>query len=71
MCGAAVTGVAGDLTLAVKIVLVDGEHHLHHLASGFLLLLVVLVELKLALVFDVAEVAVHAERGGDELHRRD
>ena len=48
------TGVASDLTFALEMVLVDGKHHLHHLAGGLLFFLVVLIKL----MFNVAKVAL-------------
>ena len=50
--------------MAFEVVFVDGKHHGHHFARGLLGLLVVFFEGAL----DVAELALHAQRCGDELH---
>ncbi len=61
-------GVAGDIAVAFEIVFVDGEHHLHHFASGDFRLLVVFVEIETFIAADVAILTFDAERSGDELH---
>ena len=48
---------------------VDVADHLHHLAGGLFGFLLVLVEAPLR-TDDVTVIATHAERGGNELHRR-
>src|SRR5262245_18399608 len=58
--------IAGHPTLVVEILLVDVEHHLHHVPRVALGLLVVLVERLL----NVAILAVHTQRCRHELHRR-
>lgn len=58
-------GVAGDFAMALEIILVQREHHFHHVARDLLGFLVVLFEV----TFDVAEATFDAERRGDELHR--
>src|SRR5882724_1263016 len=63
-------GETGDFALALEIVLVDGEHHGDHLASDDFGLLVVLLEGHRSLLADVAVLALDAQRGSDELHRR-
>ena len=62
---AAMAGVAGDFAMALEIILVQREHHFHHVARDLLGFLVVLFEV----TFDVAEATFDAERRGDELHR--
>ena len=65
-------GKAGDFALAFKIVFVDGEHHLDHLARddfGFLSSLSKAIPV--VILADVAVLALHAERCGDELHGRE
>jgi hypothetical protein len=57
-------GVAGDLAVALEVLLVDGHHHGHHFARhefGFLVVLVVGV-------LHVAVLALDSKRGRDELH---
>src|ERR1700676_5767046 len=61
---ASVTGITSDFAMSLKVVLIDGEHHLHHLARCLLWLLVVLFER----AFHVAELALHAQGRRDELH---
>ena len=63
---AAVAGVASDLAMPFEALFIDGEHHGHHLASNHLGLLVIF----LGCTLDMAEVALYAERCGDELHGR-
>src|SRR5690348_13861663 len=58
MFGTVVAGVTGYFLVSMEVVLVNCEHHLHHLASTLLGLLGVLVEV----VFNVAILAAHAER---------
>src|SRR5579871_4875730 len=59
-------GIARDLALTIEAVLVQREHHLHHLARPLLWLLVILIEGALYMtVF-----ATHSERRRHELHRR-
>jgi hypothetical protein len=50
--------------MPLKVSLIDGEHHLHHLARGLLVSLVVLFKG----ILHVAELAFHTERCCDELH---
>jgi uncharacterized membrane protein YidH (DUF202 family) len=64
---AAVAGIARDLAMSLKIIFIDGKHHLHHLARGLLGLFIVFVES----VMHVAELALHSQRSRNELHRRD
>src|SRR5713101_3377658 len=64
---AAMAGVASYLALPLKVFLVDGEHHLHHLPRHLLWLLIVLFKCS----FHVAEAAFHSEGGGYKLHRGD
>src|ERR1700756_3872855 len=52
----AMTGVAGYFAMAIEIILVDGEHHLHHFSRGLLWLLVVFVES----ILNVAELALNS-----------
>src|SRR5271165_4628364 len=61
---AVVARVAGDFAMAFEVAVVDGKHHLHHLARGLLWLFVVFVES----VSDVAVLALDPQGGGDELH---
>jgi len=49
--------VTGDFTLALKIVLVDGHHHLHHLARNLFGLLVILIEV----ILHMTERALHSQ----------
>ncbi len=67
MRGSAMAQVAGHFTLPFKILLIDGEHHLHHLPRhlfGFLIIL-------LRRPFHVTKTALHPKRGSYELHCRD
>src|SRR2546423_8877030 len=64
----------GSEALAV----VERGDHLHHLSRGLLLRLVVALpdpvvetRLRVCALLDVAEVAAHAERDGDEVHQRE
>lgn len=57
------TGVTGHGVLAVEVSFVDVEDHLDHPTCGEFLWLVVLLEL-----IDVAIIAFHAKRSGDESH---
>ena len=50
------TGVAGHLSVTLKIFLVNGEHHLHHLPRHLFRLLIILLECAL----HVAETAFHS-----------
>src|SRR5664279_3105188 len=59
-------GVAGDVALSGKVILVYSQDHLDHLPSCLFWLLVIAVEC----VFDVTVLAAHAERLRNELHRR-
>ena len=52
--------------MSVKVVLVNGEHHLHHFARRLLRLLVVLVHG----VLDVAVLAINSQRCRYKLHGR-
>src|SRR5712691_10992180 len=61
---ASVTGIAGHFAMPLKVVLIDGEHHLHHLPRSLLGLLVVFLECALY----VTEFALHAQRRRNELH---
>lgn len=61
---AVVAGSAADGRLPGKKLFVEIGHHLHHLASGLLGLLVV----ARVIPHDVAVIALHAERCGDVLH---
>jgi hypothetical protein len=61
-----VTGVTTDSALAVEASFVDVEDHLDHAPSGEFRGLVVFIEL----IRDVAVATAHAERSGDESHRR-
>jgi hypothetical protein len=56
--------VASDYALAFEILRVDRGHHLHHVPRFIFLFLVVGVEMH----GDVAVIAPHAERGGNEYH---
>src|ERR1700693_1501077 len=67
MRGSVMAGVTSHFALSLEIVLIDGEHHLHHFASSLLGLFIVLLGRSL----NVAETALHSERVGNELHRRD
>jgi len=58
--------VASYFQAIIEVALIDSEHHLHHFASRLLRLLVVLIEC----AFNMAVFALHAQRSGDELHRR-
>ena len=58
--------VAAHHLLSFEVLLVDGDHHRHHLPGSLFLVLIVLIECAL----DVAEIAFHAQRVGDELHGR-
>ena len=60
------TRITTDPALPIEILLVDGEHHLHHFSRGLFGLLVILLES----VMNVAELALDSERSGDELHGR-
>ena len=60
--------MAGETTnraLAVEVSLVDVKHHLNHAPRGEFCWLVVLIKL----VRDMAIIASHAQRAGDESHR--
>jgi hypothetical protein len=61
-----VAGETRDLQTAFKMPLVDRQRHCDHLTRVLLGLLVV----ELVLVADVTEVALNAQRRGDELHGR-
>lgn len=50
--------------MAIKVVLVDGKHHPHHLTGGLFRLLFILVKRTL----HVAKLTLHAERRRNELH---
>src|SRR5271156_3692758 len=63
---ATVAGVASHLAMALEVLLINGEHHLHHFPRHQLRLLVVLLERAL----HMTKLALHAERSGNELHRR-
>jgi hypothetical protein len=54
-------------TRCFEVFVVDGDHHLHHLACSLLGLLVVLLEGSR----HVTEIALNSQRGGDELHGGD
>ncbi len=58
-------GVASHHSLAFKTFRIDREHHLHHVSRFIFFFFVVLVEMH----GDVAMIAAHAERCGDEDHR--
>jgi len=57
------TGVTSHRVLPVEVAFVDVQDHLDHAACGEFRRLVVLIEL-----IDVAIVAFHAQRPGDESH---
>ncbi len=59
--------VAGDLPHACEALVVDREHHAHHVPGNLLRLLVVLVKV----LGYVTIAAFHTERGTDKPHRRD
>lgn len=61
------TGEASHVAMILKILLVDDDHHLHHLAGNLLGLLVVFVERP----FHMTKIALDAQRRGNELHRWD
>ena len=52
--------------MIVKVVFIDREHHAYHLARRLLGFFVILFKR----VFQMAEVALHSQRGRNELHRR-
>ena len=52
--------------MTIKVVFIDSEHHSHHLARRLLGFFVILFKR----VFQMAEVALHSQRGRNELHRR-
>src|SRR5207244_2006488 len=64
---ATMAGVAGDRLLGIKVVPVNGSHHLHHPPRGLLGFLVIFLQSP----FHVAITAFHAQRVSDELHGRD
>jgi len=49
--------VTGNFTLAPKIVLIDGHHHLHHFACDLFGLLVILIEV----ILHMTERALHSQ----------
>src|SRR5581483_2487727 len=51
--------------MSVEIILIDGEHHAHHLARGLLRLFVIFLEG----IFQMAEIALHPQGRGYKLHR--
>src|SRR4029077_10046306 len=61
---APVTRVAGYFSMTIKAIFINSEHHSHHLARGLLGFLVVVFKG----AFQMTEIALHAQRGGDELH---
>jgi len=61
-----VARVARHFTMTFEIPLVDGKHHLHHLARGLFWLFVVLIKC----ASHMTVFALNAKRGGDELHGR-
>src|SRR3979411_839600 len=65
MIVALMAGEATDRLMAVEVVLVDGHHHLDHLARGRFLRLVVGREVAL----HMAELAILTEREREGLHR--
>src|SRR5438270_8898715 len=67
LVAALMAGGARDLLASGKIVLIDAHRHGHHFASRFLVWLGVGGEIVLS-AGDMAERAVAAERGSDELH---
>jgi hypothetical protein len=60
-----VAGVTGHFQFVVEVPPIDFQPHLHHFPRVPFFLLIVLVQL----VFNVAELAIHAQRGADKLHR--
>lgn len=59
------TGVTANRALPVEVSLVDVKDHLNHPAGSEFGWLLVFIKL----IWDVAVVALHAQRTGDESHR--
>src|ERR1700689_3462759 len=50
--------------MAIEVLLIDSKHHAHHLSRRLLVFIVILFEG----IFPMTEIALHPERGRDELH---
>src|SRR5579864_1330702 len=59
-----VTRVARHFPMTIEVIFIDREHHAYHLARGLLRFLVILFKS----AFQMTEIALDAQRGGDELH---
>ncbi len=61
------TGITGNLLLALKVILVNVHHHAHHRPGRFLGLLRVCRAIRIFM----AEFAVHAKRAANQMHGLD
>src|SRR5208282_1294605 len=64
---ASVAGVTGHFAISSETVLVDAQHHSHHVPRDLFRLFVILVKM----LRHMAVAALHAERGRDESHGGD